>query len=58
MSQASDNLVIGKIGAPHGVKGWVKINTYTNVPEGIFEYSPWILGEEKKVPSRPVATAR
>ena len=48
MSQASDNLVIGKIGAPHGVKGWVKINTYTNVPEGIFEYSPWILGEEKK----------
>ena len=48
MSQASDNLVIGKIGAPHGVKGWVKINTYTNVPEGIFEYSPWILGEEQE----------
>ncbi|MAP20544.1 MAG: ribosome maturation factor RimM, partial [Alteromonadaceae bacterium] len=29
MSQASDKVIIGKIGAPYGVKGWVKINSYT-----------------------------
>ena len=45
MSQASDKVVIGKIGAPHGVKGWVKINTYTDTPEGIFDYQPWLLGD-------------
>lgn len=48
MSQASDKVVIGKIGAPHGVKGWVKINTYTDSPEGIFDYQPWLLGDGKE----------
>lgn len=47
MSQASDKLVIGKIGAPYGVKGWVKINAYTDVPEGIFDYSPWVVGDQQ-----------
>ncbi|MCC2615183.1 ribosome maturation factor RimM [Aestuariibacter halophilus] len=45
MSQASDTVVIGKIGAPYGVKGWVKINSYTDQREGVFDYSPWLVGE-------------
>jgi len=48
MSLASDKVVIGKIGASYGVKGWVKINSYTDVPEGIFDYSPWILADGKE----------
>lgn len=48
MSLASDKVIIGKIGAPYGVKGWVKINSYTETPEGIFDYLPWFLGEEKE----------
>ena len=48
MSQASDKVIIGKIGAPYGVKGWVKINSYTEVPEGIFDYSPWLLADGKE----------
>ena len=48
MSLASDKVIVGKIGAPYGVKGWVKINSYTEKPEGIFEYTPWFLGEEKE----------
>lgn len=48
MSQASDKVVVGKIGAPYGVKGWVKINAYTDTPEGIFEYSPWIVGDSRE----------
>ena len=48
MSQASDTIVIGKIGAPFGVKGWVKITTYTDETEGVFSYSPWLLGEAGK----------
>jgi len=40
--------VIGKIGAPYGVKGWVKITTYTDETQGVFDYSPWLLGDGKK----------
>ena len=47
MSQASDTLVVGKIGAPYGVKGWVKINSYTDESAGIFDYTPWILSDGK-----------
>jgi 16S rRNA processing protein RimM len=48
MSQASDKVIIGKIGASYGVKGWVKINSFTDVPEGIFDYSPWQLSDGKE----------
>jgi len=48
MSHASDNMVVGKIGAPYGVQGWVKVTTYTDEIEGIFAYSPWLLGENSK----------
>ncbi|WP_218312775.1 ribosome maturation factor RimM [Alteromonas antoniana] len=48
MSQASDKVVIGKIGAPYGVKGWVKINSYTETPEGIFDYQPWNLSDDNE----------
>lgn len=46
---ASDTLIVGKIGAPHGVKGWVKINSFTQEKQNIFDYSPWLisLGNEK-----------
>lgn len=43
MSKASDTLVIGKIGAPYGVKGWTKITTYTEESTGVFDYSPWFI---------------
>ncbi len=43
MSLASNLLVVGKIGAPHGVKGWVRINSYTQENDNIFNYAPWFL---------------
>lgn len=48
MSRASDTLIVGKIGAPYGVKGWVKITSYTEQLEGIFEYTPWFLGSDSE----------
>ena len=53
MSQAQNQMIlVGKIGAPYGIKGWTKINTYTEIPEGIFDYEPWQLklrGKSKDV---------
>lgn len=42
MSQ-SEKVVIGRIGAVYGVKGWLKVQSYTENPEDIFDYSPWYL---------------
>jgi 16S rRNA processing protein RimM len=36
-------ITLGKIIGVFGVKGWVKIYSYTRPIEKIFEYSPWVL---------------
>jgi 16S rRNA processing protein RimM len=45
MGSQSDkgNMVLGKITAVYGVKGWVKIYSFTDPIENIFEYQPWRL---------------
>jgi 16S rRNA processing protein RimM len=48
VSNASDTVIVGRIGAPYGVKGWVKINTFTEQPDAIFGYAPWFVGPQKK----------
>ena len=36
-------VVVGKIGRHFGVKGWLKIQSFTRPEEQIFEYQPWML---------------
>ena len=43
MSDAQDKIVVGKVSGVYGVKGWIKIFSYTEPREGIAEYSPWYL---------------
>lgn len=43
MTDSDKTLVVGKIGAPHGVRGWVRITSYTEESDGIFDFSPWKL---------------
>jgi 16S rRNA processing protein RimM len=39
---------LGNISGVHGVKGWVKIHSLTEPREAIFDYQPWLLGEERE----------
>ncbi len=42
MSQDEQDLIqVGRISGLHGVKGWVKIFSYTEPREGILKYTPW-----------------
>jgi 16S rRNA processing protein RimM len=34
---------LGRIGAPHGVRGLVRIHSDTSPPENIFRYQPWLV---------------
>jgi 16S rRNA processing protein RimM len=41
---------LGRIGAPHGVRGWVRIVSDTEPPENILRYGPWLVdGHEVQV---------
>lgn len=41
----SRDVLVGEIGAPFGVKGWVKVRSETEPPDNILKYSPWRIGE-------------
>ncbi len=37
-------IVLGRIGGPHGVKGWVRIQSFTDPRDNILSYRRWLLG--------------
>lgn len=36
-------ITVGKIGSTYGVKGWLKIHTYTEFSASILQYKPWYI---------------
>ncbi|HEY6643397.1 ribosome maturation factor RimM [Povalibacter sp.] len=58
-AQASDRIVIlGKIVGTFGIKGWVKIKSYTEPVENILGYEVWKVGKPDQWQSTIVEEAR
>ncbi|MCZ6618632.1 MAG: ribosome maturation factor RimM [Gammaproteobacteria bacterium] len=50
-----DVVIVGRIGGAFGVRGWVHINSFTEPPENILGYSPWLIARGSQwEPLRPV----
>jgi 16S rRNA processing protein RimM len=46
---SADTMVaLGVISAVHGLKGWVKVHSWTRPMEAILDYQSWLLGEDRK----------
>ena len=43
MDQSNDYVLLGKISGVHGVKGWIKVFSYTSPRVKITEYSQWFI---------------
>jgi len=39
-------IVVGRLGAVYGIKGWLKVNSFTEEPESIFSYTPWFIQQK------------
>jgi len=44
---AAEPVVVGRIGAPYGVQGWVHIRSYTSPPENLLKYLPWLISDHQ-----------
>lgn len=44
-----DQITLGKVGAVYGIKGWLKIHSFTDEPEAILDYFPWSLKLGNKI---------
>lgn len=38
---AGEVIVVGTVGGPFGVRGWVKVRSFTEPPENLLAYRPW-----------------
>lgn len=45
---AGDTVVVGRILGPWGVQGWVRVYSWTDPPDALFDYRPWLLGEQQQ----------
>ena len=45
------NVFVGRVSSPHGIKGWLKVVSYTDPIENILSYKEWFIineGDSKK----------
>jgi 16S rRNA processing protein RimM len=38
---------VGRLGAAHGVRGWLRVQSYTDPPQRLFEWTRWLLQPER-----------
>lgn len=48
-------IVIGKFASPFGVQGWIKVASFTDPPENIFNYLPWKIRLKNKIETLKLA---
>jgi len=51
-------VVVAKIGAPYGVRGWVKVFSFTEQTDALLDYDPWYFNKAGEWPIAPVIEAK
>jgi len=49
-SSTNQLIIIGSIGAPFRILGWVKVNSYTDPKENLLKYNNWLLVDHNTDP--------
>lgn len=51
-------IIVGKTGAAYGIKGWLKIHSYTERMVDLLQYNPWYLADETRWQSLEIEAGR
>lgn len=44
--EIAKKIIIGRFGAVFGLKGWIKVISFTNPPENVLNYQPWLVQQK------------
>ena len=58
MEEVNKEVILGKVGAVYGIKGWLKIHSFTDEAEAILDYFPWSLKLGNKIQSVEISDWR
>ncbi|HYR05664.1 MAG TPA: ribosome maturation factor RimM [Gallionella sp.] len=45
--EAGSMVIMGRIAAAHGIRGWIKIQTFTEYVDSLLDYRTWWIGHEQ-----------
>ncbi|WP_110686146.1 ribosome maturation factor RimM [Salinicola aestuarinus] len=54
----TQHVLLGRLTSPHGVKGWLKVYSYTSPAQNLFEYPAWTLSMQGRSETRKLLDAR
>lgn len=54
----SRNVLVGKIAGAYGIKGWVKVQSFTQPIDALLGYKPWLFGDENQASTAGLLKAR
>lgn len=54
----TQHVLLGRLTSAHGVKGWLKVYSYTSPADGIFDYPEWVLSIRGQRQARRLLDAR
>jgi 16S rRNA processing protein RimM len=43
MMNTENLIIVGKLGSSYGIRGWLRIFSFTELPDSIFDYTPWYI---------------
>ena len=49
-SPSHDYLTLADIVGVYGIKGWVRVRSFTDPPANILDYHPWQLRQQQRLP--------
>ncbi|SDN85171.1 16S rRNA processing protein RimM [Halomonas shengliensis] len=55
---ADDHVVLGTLTSPYGVKGWLRVYSYTSPMEGILDYPVWVVRQGERLERRRLLQGR
>lgn len=55
---AEDMIVVGRLGSPYGVQGWLNLQSFTTPPENLLRYQPWFMQARKGDPWVPLTDTK
>lgn len=58
MTEESTLIIVGRLAAPYGVKGWQHVDSFTQPCENILKYATWYIGKRNQWKAYSLKTGR
>ena len=49
MTEHPPIVIVGRVGKAMGIKGWVRLVSFTSPPDNLLQYQPWLMQKANRL---------